>query len=60
MMSEAYVSNTMKTVGAHLSSGKISVLTIALSPEYCGGWEHSEAVLDIVLKPLGIEFALPR
>jgi hypothetical protein len=60
MMSEAYISNTMKTVGAHLSSGKISVLTIALSPEYCGGWEHSEAVLDIVLKPLGIEFALPR
>ncbi|MGY3149269.1 hypothetical protein ACVWYQ_006268 [Bradyrhizobium sp. USDA 3397] len=60
MLSKAYIGETMKTVRANLSSGKIGVLTIALSPEYCGGWEQSEEVLDTVLKPLGIEFVLPR
>ncbi|MGY4298862.1 hypothetical protein ACVWXN_006957 [Bradyrhizobium sp. i1.4.4] len=60
MLSKTYIDETMKTVGTYLSSGKISVLTIALSPEYCGGWEQSEEVLELVLKPLGIEFALPR
>jgi hypothetical protein len=60
MISEAYISNTMKTLSAHLTGGTIGVLTIALSPECCGGWEQSEQILDMVLKPLGIEFRLPR
>ncbi|CCE06335.1 conserved hypothetical protein [Bradyrhizobium sp. STM 3843] len=60
MVSERYISSIAKTIGAHLAGGTISVLTVALSPECCGGWEQSEQALEIALKPLGIEFRLPN
>lgn len=34
----------------------IAVLTIALSPECCGGWENSERILKLVLENLNIEW----
>lgn len=34
--------------------GKIEVLTLALSPECCGGWENSERVMKIFMDELGL------
>ncbi len=38
---------------------KIRVLTIALSPEFCGGWEPAEAVCAAAFEGLGIVYPLP-
>ena len=38
-----------------LDKGLIDVLTIALSPECCGGWAKSQKVLEIFSKILGIK-----
>jgi hypothetical protein len=59
MLSKSFINNVMKKASAKLADGTIGVLTIALSPEYCGGWKQSEEVLDFVLAPLGIPFSLP-
>lgn len=37
---------------------KITVMTIALSPECCGGWENSLALMDYFAKKLEIEFSI--
>lgn len=44
----------------NLDNKRIEVLTIALSPEFCGGWAESERVLDILNKELNIHFNLPE
>ena len=41
-------------------SGKIAVLTIALSPEYCGTWRDSERVCGIICDGLELNFKLPK
>jgi hypothetical protein len=60
MVSSAYIANVMRTINAKLAEGTIGVLTVALSPEYCGGWKQSEEVLALALAPLGIDFKLPN
>lgn len=40
------------------SKKKIAVITIALSPEFCGGWEKSHRIAKLVSGCLGIDFEL--
>jgi len=40
----------------HRNMHKIDVLTIALSPECCGGWENSFKILSIFKEAMGIDF----
>jgi hypothetical protein len=37
-------------------NGRIEVMTIALSPECCGGWENSLTLMDYFAKKLEIDF----
>jgi hypothetical protein len=60
MFSTAYIEKCLAVVRKKIADGTIAVTTIALSPEYCGGWEQSEEMLDIVLSTLGISFRLPQ
>jgi hypothetical protein len=59
MVSHEYIEAVFDTVRERMDDGSIAVTTIALSPEYCGGWEPSEQVMEIALARLGIDFRLP-
>lgn len=58
-MSDAYIKKTFDEVRRRMDDGSIAVTTIALSPEYCGGWHPSEQALAVALAALGIDFKLP-
>lgn len=59
-MSDDYIQSIFKSIRAKIDSGDIVVTTIALSPEFCGGWEASENVLSVAMNALGTDFLLPR
>lgn len=40
--------------------GKIEVITIALSPEWCGGWDNAKKACSVLTKSMGIDFKLPN
>jgi hypothetical protein len=56
--SDSYVKQICASIKVMLEKEKIQVLTISLSPECCGGWPNSEAMLDTVCQELGIDFQL--
>lgn len=37
----------------------ISLITVALSPETCGGWENSEKILELLIEKLGLDLKIP-
>jgi hypothetical protein len=47
------------TIADLLRQGKISVLTLCLSPEWCGGWPQAERLCSVACRVLGLKFALP-
>ena len=59
LFSTAYYSEVFLAIRQQLHSGKIKVLTLCLSPEFCGGWEASEILCKKVCDVLGIDFSLP-
>jgi len=60
MYSDKFISSFFKIVNDKINRNEIQVVTIALSPECCGGWENSEKVCRIATKTLGISFKIPR
>jgi hypothetical protein len=58
MFSSEYIAGIAEALKLGISNGLIKVLTIALSPECCGGWENAEKTLDIFSKTLGIKIKL--
>ncbi len=59
MVSDDYIGAIFDAVRLRTEDGSIAVTTIALSPEYSGGWEQSERAMVVALKRLGLEFKLP-
>jgi hypothetical protein len=57
-ISDDYVESIFDRVRQKIDDGSIAVTTIALSPEYCGGWKPSERVMEIATAKLGINFKL--
>ena len=45
LFSDEYIEMIAESLSLGLETGMIKVLTIALSPECCGSWEKSEAML---------------
>lgn len=39
-------------------SKKIAIVTIALSPECCGGWDKVIPIANYIAKELGLDFKL--
>jgi hypothetical protein len=60
LFSDQYFDAVSDVLKRHLATGKISVLTIALSPDFCGGWQKSESVCAQFCNKLGISFELPN
>lgn len=55
MFSTEYLSACAHSLKSGLDNGMIRVLTIALSPECCGGWEKAEQILSLFTKILAID-----
>lgn len=58
--SERYITRFFEELGRAFRDGRIGVLTLALSPETCGGWQNAEEVFWIFLRCLELNFSLPR
>jgi hypothetical protein len=48
----------LEKIKTHISNNKVKVLTIALSPECCGGWKHSLDLMNYFGERLDIDFFL--
>lgn len=59
-MSDAYIKSAFSEVRRRIDDGSVAVTTIALSPEYCGGWAPAERAMKVAMKTLGIKFELPK
>jgi hypothetical protein len=53
-LSDGYISQIAENIKK--VKNKTEVLTIALSPECCGGWSQSEAAAKVFIESLGLDF----
>jgi hypothetical protein len=60
MLTSSYCEKLFSEIEKNLISGDIEVLTIAMSPDCCGGWQPSENLLKKITECLGVTFALPQ
>jgi hypothetical protein len=56
--SPEYVASIGKLLAALQKQGKLAVVTIALSPECCGGWKPAETVMSEFMQALGVPVTL--
>jgi hypothetical protein len=59
LLSREYLHQIISTVREAYGRGDVKVVTISLSPEWCGGWLQSEQLCDVVCDLLGVPFQLP-
>lgn len=59
LFSQNWMMEVFKLIKLNLDEGHIRVLTIALSPECCGGWEQANEALTILCNVLKIQNPLP-
>lgn len=59
MFSDQYSNAIFSAIADANASGLVKCLTIALSPECCGGWDNAEQMCSVLTKQLGISFDLP-
>lgn len=60
MLSESYITKVFQIIKDKYQDGHIKVITVALSPECCGGWENAELVCNLFCEVMGLHFNLPR
>jgi hypothetical protein len=60
LFSDQYIERLFSSIRYHYQQGKIAVLTIALSPEFCGGWNNAEQLCSMVCEIMDIPFNLPE
>lgn len=58
-ISEEYISDFAKQIKHLLNNNKIAVITLCLSPEFCGGWKNSERILTVLCSIIEINFWIP-
>lgn len=59
MLADEYAQTVFEVVHKKYQDGTIGVFTIALSPEWCGGWEPAECLCQKLCAIMNLEFALP-
>lgn len=59
MFSTEYITRIAQAIKLGIEKDIIKVLTIALSPECCGGWKKAEKTLEIFSNVLDIHIKLP-
>jgi len=58
MFTDGYIRNLGMILKKQLAAGKIAVITIALSPEWAGGWDKARRLCLLLTKAMGIDFDL--
>lgn len=58
MFSMDYISAVFNKIAAKYKDGSISVITVALSPEWSGGWKEAEKLCTEFCKIMKIDFSL--
>lgn len=59
LFSEEYLVDTIAPLAEAWKAGKIDILTLCLTPEYCGGWKNAEPLTYRICDALGVNFRLP-
>lgn len=59
MLTDDYAQAIFEVVHKKYQAGTIKVLTIALSPEWCGGWEPAENLCQKLCEIMDLKFTLP-
>ncbi|MCK4293186.1 MAG: UPF0489 family protein [Planctomycetes bacterium] len=59
MLADEYANAIFDVVHKNCQNETITVLTIALSPGFCGGWEPAEHLCQQLCDVMGLQFALP-
>jgi len=59
LLAPDYIQHLFSEIAKVHSAGRIRVLTIALSPGWCGGWANAERLCEMLCNTLGVPFALP-
>ena len=59
MYSTKYVEDLFQMIAKEYDSEKVAVLTLCLSPEFCGGWEPAENFAGQICSILNLPFSLP-
>ena len=59
LLADEYVEHLFSQIARAREGGLIRVLTIALSPPWCGGWGNAETLCTQACAVLGIPFELP-
>jgi hypothetical protein len=59
MFSDEFIKRIFAAVQNKISSQSIAVVTIALSPEWCGGWKSAESLFCLISDIMGLAFSLP-
>ena len=54
LLTDEYIRNICKEIENSLNN--IDVVTIALSPEFCGDWEYSFRIMDIISDHFSLGF----
>ena len=60
MTSDEYIEIIFKTIQKKYEDKTIKVLTVSLSPEWCGGWDPAEHLCQKLCNIMNINFALPQ
>lgn len=58
LQSDSYISEIFSATATALAEGRVTCLTICLSPECCGGWDASERLCARLSTALGLGFSL--
>lgn len=58
LLSEDYIRGLFKKIKIMLDQNTVKVLTIALSPEFCGGWKNAIDCFEIVRKELNLDIQI--
>jgi hypothetical protein len=60
IFSDEFVRKMFKIIKKGISKKTVTVLTIALSPEWCGGWKRAEALLSLICETLELDLVLKK
>ena len=58
LVHDSYIDKMFEVLSRQVQNNTILVLTVALSPELCGGWENSEIICERICRIMGIDFRL--
>ncbi len=60
LYSGEYLKDLFSKIEKKCEDNTVAIITLALSPEFCGGWISAEALCEDVCQILKIPFSLPQ